>query len=93
MARVEPRMSPHKFRHGHAVYGLKGATDVSDLKAVSMNLMHSSIGITDSIYAVLSNQDVGERIAGLWKASDVPAKNKDAIAESLRLIAAQLESE
>ena len=89
----QPRMSPHKFRHGHAVYGLKGALDVSDLKAVSMNLMHSSIGITDSIYAVLSNQDVGERIAGLWKSSDVPAKNKDAIAESLRLIAAQLESE
>lgn len=66
-----PAMSPHKFRHGHAVYGLKAAHDVSDLKAVSMNLMHSNISITDSIYAVLSDQDVQNRIARLGQGSDV----------------------
>jgi integrase len=58
-------MSPHKFRHGHAVYGLKLAKEVGDLKAVSMNLMHSSIGITDSIYAVLSDRDMQQKIARL----------------------------
>jgi integrase len=60
-----PPMSPHKFRHGHAVYGLKAARDMSDLKAVSMNLMHANIGTTDAIYAVLSDRDMQARIAGL----------------------------
>ena len=63
-AGLEP-MSPHEFRHGHAVYGLKAAKDVSDLKAVSMNLMHSTIGITDQIYAVPTDRDMQERIAKL----------------------------
>jgi integrase len=64
-----PPLSPHKFRHGHAVYGLKLAKEVSDLKAVSMNLMHSSMGITDAIYAVLSDKDMQERIAQLGQSS------------------------
>jgi hypothetical protein len=38
---------------------------VADLKAVSQKLMHSSLTVTDSIYSVLSTEDVGERIAGL----------------------------
>jgi integrase len=53
-----PYMSPHKFRHGHATYGLKQAKDIDDLKAVSQNLMHANIGITDGIYAILSTEDV-----------------------------------
>jgi integrase len=66
LARVElPYHSPHKFRHGHATYALKRCKDVADLKAVSQNLMHSSLTVTDSIYSVLSTEDVGERIAGL----------------------------
>lgn len=60
-----PVMSPHKFRHGHAVYGLVHARDMADLKAVSQNLMHANIGITDGIYAILSDQDRRERIKGL----------------------------
>lgn len=60
-----PPMSPHKFRHGHAVWSLKQAKDIADLKAVSMNLMHSDIGVTDSIYAVLSDDDVRKRIEAL----------------------------
>ena len=60
-----PYMSPHKFRHGHAVYALKLAQDVSELKAVSQNLMHSSIGVTDSIYAVLSDADIQTKITEL----------------------------
>ncbi len=60
-------MSPHKFRHGHATYGLKQAKDIGDLKAVSQNLMHANIGITDGIYAILSTEDMQERIASLGK--------------------------
>lgn len=58
-------LSPHKFRHGHATYGLKLARDIADLKAVSQNLMHSNIGITDGIYAILSADDMQARIAAL----------------------------
>jgi hypothetical protein len=47
------------------MYGLKVARDVSDLKAVSMNLMHSTFGSTDQIYAVPTDRDMQERIAKL----------------------------
>ena len=70
-------MSPHKFRHGHAVYGLKQAKDIGDFKAVSMNLMHSSLGITDSIYAVFSDNDVKERIARLGQIDKSRSTDKD----------------
>jgi len=60
-----PYHSPHKFRHGNAVYSLKRCRDLADLKAVSQNLMHSNISTTDGIYAVLSQDDLAERIRGL----------------------------
>jgi site-specific recombinase XerD len=60
-----PYHSPHKFRHGHAVYALKQAQDMADLKAVSQNLMHSDIKITDKIYSILSPTDVKERVTRL----------------------------
>lgn len=65
-------MSPHKFRHGHAVYALTRAHDVADLKAISQNLMHSNLGITDGIYAILGESDMQARIAALGNA---PAQN------------------
>lgn len=72
MAQIEFK-SPHKFRHGHAVYGLLHAQTMADYKAVSMNLMHESIEVTDSTYAPLLSSDVQERIAGLsGKAMSTP---------------------
>ena len=65
---LEP-LTQHKFRHGHALYGLNLSRDMGDYKAVSMNLMHSDIGITDSVYAVLSDQAMQERIAHLGRNS------------------------
>ena len=58
-----PFKSPHKFRHGHAVFGLLHAQTMADYKAVSMNLMHDSIEITDSTYAPMLSSDVQMRIA------------------------------
>jgi integrase len=60
-----PYRSPHKFRHGHAVYALRNAETMADYKAVSMNLMHSDIRVTDSIYAPLASNEVKQRIDGL----------------------------
>jgi len=62
-----PYRSPHQFRHGHAVYALKQAQDVADLKAVSMNLMHSKLSITDGVYGIMSQRDISKRIQGLGK--------------------------
>lgn len=71
-----PYHSPHKFRHGHAVYALKNAKDVSALKAVSQNLMHGNLTITDGIDGVLSETDVREQIARLGLMADLGKANQ-----------------
>ena len=60
-----PYKSAHKFRHGHAVFGLMHAQTMADYKAVSVNLMHDSITVTDGIYAWIMEDDVKNRIQGL----------------------------
>ena len=67
--------SPHKFRHGHAVFGLQHSRTMADYKAVSMNLMHESIEITDSIYAPLLSSEVKDRIAGLSTTDSIVVEN------------------
>jgi integrase len=62
-----PFKGPHRFRHGHAVFGLLHARDMADYKAVSSNLMHADITITDEIYAPLLAKEVKGRIASLGK--------------------------
>lgn len=74
--------SPHKFRHGHAVHALESALTVADLKAISINLMHSDLKITDGIYAILSNDSVKQRIAALGNSS----RNTDNLAEIVSLL-------
>lgn len=60
-----PYLSPHKLRHGHAVYALKKAKDMVTFKAVSQNLMHKSAVITDQVYGNLIHNDVKNIIGGL----------------------------
>lgn len=60
-----PYLSPHKLRHGHTVYALKRASNVAQLKAISQNIMHSSIVTTDQIYGKLVNDDVRDIITSL----------------------------
>lgn len=54
--------SPHKFRHGHIQYGLAHSTSHADYKAVSMNVMHSSIQITDQFYSNITDNEIKRRI-------------------------------
>jgi integrase len=63
-AGLQPR-SPHKFRHGHAVWALQHARTMADYKAVSMNLMHEDVRVTDGIYAPLLGSEVRDRISRL----------------------------
>ena len=60
-----PYHSPHKFRHGHAVYALSMAKDVAALQAVSQNLMHENLTFTDGVHGILSDRDVRQQIVGL----------------------------
>jgi integrase len=57
--------SPHKFRHGFAVYCLQNAQDMGDFKAISQNLMHANLSITDGIYGIFSQEEIKNRITGL----------------------------
>ncbi len=57
--------SPHKFRHGHAVYAIKLAKNIAALKAVSQNLTHSNLSTTDGVYGILSEYDVKREIAAI----------------------------
>ena len=41
------------------------AKDIATLKAISQNLMHSNISITDGVYGILSDNDVRGQIASL----------------------------
>lgn len=65
-----PYLSPHKLRHGHAVHGIKQARNMQELKAVSQNLMHKSVMITDGVYGNLVADDVRNTIARLGHADE-----------------------
>lgn len=52
-------------------YALKKAKEVSALKAVSQNLMHANLSVTDGVYGILSDKDVrGERDCAWQKNSN-----------------------
>lgn len=72
--------SPHKLRHGHIVYARSLARDMDDVKAISQNVMHSSIVITDQVYGNLKTSQVQGGILNLGTSSDLDK------AELLRLI-------
>ena len=67
-----PYHSPHKFRHGHVHYAMSHAKTIEDYKAISLNVMHSSMEITDQFYSVLNESQVKERINLLGKIENNP---------------------
>ncbi len=79
-----PYKSPHKFRHGHAVYALQHARTMADYKAVSQNLMHADIRVTDGIYAPLLGDEIKRRIATLGDAPSKGSSVEGNLAASLR---------
>jgi integrase len=71
-----PYKSAHKFRHGHAVYGLQHAQTMADYKAVSINLMHEDIKTTDEIYAPTLSNEIKDRIGRLNDQSTEPSSGE-----------------
>lgn len=62
-----PYRNPHSFRHGHAVYAIQNSNDLSDLKAISMNLIYENLQVTDGVYGVLSGVDTKQIINKISK--------------------------
>lgn len=60
-----PYKHPHAFRHGHAVYALERCQTMAEYQAVSVNMMHGNVTITDEVYARLPGETIGDRIAGI----------------------------
>ena len=58
-------LSPHKLRRGHIVWASERCQSMADFKAVSLNVMHESVTMTDSRYSGLPDEAVAERIARL----------------------------
>lgn len=50
--------SPHKARYGHIHLGFSKARTAEERKAVSVNVMHESLSITDEVYARMSSDHV-----------------------------------
>jgi len=74
-----PYHSPHKFRHGHIQYGLARSKTIADYKAVSLNVMHASMDITDEIYSRLDEKEVRSRIEQLGVDNSKPLSTNDEI--------------
>lgn len=72
-----PYYSPHKFRHGHVRYGRDHAKNIAQFKAVSQNVMHSSMGITDQVYSVMNDLEVKNGIGALQDDVISPARSED----------------
>jgi integrase len=81
-----PARSTHKFRHGHAVWALQHAQTMADYKAISMNLMHDDVRVTDGIYAPLLRSEVRERVSRLAEQSSPGAVSDEKLVEYLRQI-------
>lgn len=77
-------LSPHKLRHGHVMYALKAAKSLAELKAVSQNVMHASITITDGVYGKLLNDETRQIISNLGAHSAPDLQSQ--IAELLTLL-------
>jgi site-specific recombinase XerD len=87
--------SPHKFRHGFAHYGMANSKTIEDYKAVSQNLMHASMEITDQFYSVLDDSQVHQRINQLGlkiPSSTLETSDKDTFIKELLLLVDRLKA-
>lgn len=70
--------SPHKFRHGNAVYGISRCKNMGEYQSLSRNLMHSSVVVTDKYYSVLPVEE-REKIISKFVPSYSPVIESDLV--------------
>ena len=69
------------------------ATTIADFKAVSQELVHASLSITDRVYGVLQGEDVQTRIRSLsggTNAEEQVNEDQAAIIAQIQTLAAKL---
>ncbi len=76
-----PYMSPHKLRRGHIVWAESQCRSVVEFKAISQNVMHESMNLTDTRYSTLTEGELAQRLAGAG--IDVNDALLDALAAAL----------
>jgi site-specific recombinase XerD len=81
--------SPHKLRHGHIVYARNLAHDMAQLKAISQNVMHANVLITDQVYASLTDNQVQNVISSLGQ-SRSSGSRKELIMQLIEMLKSQL---
>lgn len=60
-----PHRSPHQYRHGYALYGLERCKTMAEYHALSRNMMHDNIAITDQIYVHVDEVERGQILSRL----------------------------
>lgn len=68
-----PHKSPHKFRHGSALYGLRRCRVMEEYHLISRNLMHQDLTVTDQLYINFEDEDRG---AAIQRISSQPANSR-----------------
>jgi hypothetical protein len=70
------------------VYALSMAQDVATLEAVSQNLMHANLSVTDGVYGILSDVDVRRQIARLRRHAELRSEGevKELVSVTKRLL-------
>jgi site-specific recombinase XerD len=67
-----PHRSPHKYRHGYALYGLQRCQNMAQYVALSRNLMHANIAITDEIYVHVEEAERGRLLGEISQIQTQP---------------------
>jgi hypothetical protein len=64
------------------------AKDIAALRAVSQNLIHSNLRITDGVYGIFSETDIREQIIGLgkWIFLDEPSNLEELISLNKQIL-------
>jgi len=66
-----PYHSPHKIGHGHAFFIKKRSKNFNYLEAQKVNLIHSNVQTTDSLYGLDGKRDIKEQIHNLSNSVDI----------------------
>ena len=75
------------------MYSLKKAKDIAAVKAISQNLMHSSITTTDKIYGILSEMDIQDEIRKIGENENTTGRiNESELLQLLKSLVQSLEN-
>ena len=82
-----PHRSPHKYRHGYAIYGLQHCQTMAHYHALSRNLMHANIAITDEHYVHIEEMERGKLL------DQVSQNHSQSLEDELNVMLAKLDRE